>query len=191
MRGNSNYRELVGFEVVDDLAVENRRLVHRVLAAGAADAAGADRLEMPAHARLGEELGGVVRALILRLVGVLLFVESLPDANLVLELLDDRTLVVRLHRLSRLTHLGLIDAEPVAFIPAHELVIEDDGVVVVTGVEVRRPEIVHHPERLVVPALVTRERLEEVVRLVRLAEDCIKREPCPSAPPSAAARAFG
>ena len=150
-----------------DLAVELRRRVHRARVTGAALSVRADGLEVPRHRRLGHHRGGLVGALLLRVLAVILGLEGVVSFELVVELLDDGGLVATLHRHRRFADVALIRAGLVAVgIADEEIFVERDGVGVVPGVDVVEPQVVHHLERLVVrPLRVARQVLEEVVRV--------------------------
>ncbi len=103
-------REIVGREVVGYLLVQVGGQIHRLLVTGAADTTGADRFQVPAHRGFAQELGGLVRALALRVVGVLLFDELVVDANLVIHLFLDGFLVARVDRRRSRRDLPLVEA---------------------------------------------------------------------------------
>ncbi len=102
--------------------------------------------------------------------------EVVADTELVVELLPDRFLVARVERLSREGDLALVETGLLAAVAAHQVLVEDDRFLVVTGVDVGETEVVQHLDRLGVATLVARERLEEVVRALRCAAHGVDRD---------------
>lgn len=131
---------------------------------------------MPRHRGLGEEIRRRVRTLELRVRGLVLGVELAVDVHLLVQFADDEVLVAGLHRERRLSDVALIDAVLRPAIPGHQVRVERDALRIVTGVEVVLAEIVHHLERLVVAPRVAAERLQEVVRLLRVARERVDRD---------------
>ncbi len=159
------------------MVVDLRGERHRLLVAGAAHAARADGLEVPGHRRLGEEVGGDVRALELRVGGLVVSDELVVRVHLTVQLSHDEVLVAGLHRQRRLGDVALVHAGLGAAIAVLQVRVEDDAFGVVAGVQVALAEIVHQLERLlVVHAGVARERLDEVVGALRIAREGVDRD---------------
>ena len=175
--GELELGEVFLLERLDEVVVDLRGERHRLLVAGAAHAAGADGLEVPGHRRLGEQIGGHVRALELRVAGLVVGDELVVGVELAVQLAHDEVLVAGLHRERRLGDVTLIHAGLRAAIAVLQVGVEDDALGVVAGVEVALPEIVHELERLLgVHAAVTGERLDEVVGALRIAREGVDRD---------------
>ena len=169
--------ELLRREVVDHELVETFAGLHGRRIAGAADAAGADGFEVPSHRRFGHQRSGRVGTLELRRGRVLALLELLVDRQLPPKLLHDRQLVTRLRRHDRAGDLCLVEAVVVALVALDQVLVEDDRLRVMTGIDQVLSQILHHREGLVaVDPLVARQRTEERVGFLRAALEGVHRD---------------